>query len=179
MRLVLPFLLLALAPLPAQRSLPTRADLSAVEESLYGKLMRQNLERPMEVLGLPRGIYLEGYGAVFTAEVNLILTPGLSPFRPQLTKEEIAEIRALKLKSLPTIRQTMQQMLLDSAASLDRLPTEEQVVVGVVFFYNKWEDRTGLPLSITMKGRKQELLKIAMNPALKTSLGSSIQVREE
>jgi hypothetical protein len=67
----------------AQRALPSRGELAAVEESMYNKLRRYDINAPLDVLGLPRGIYLPGYGAVFTAEVNIVQVAGISPFRPR------------------------------------------------------------------------------------------------
>jgi len=172
-------ILLALAPAAAQRSTPTRADLAAAEESLYHKLVQFHVEAPVDVLGLPRGIYLDGYGAVFTVELNVIQTPGLSPFRPALTRDDLLRIRAAKEKRLPEIRTLMRQMLAAAAASLARLPGEEQVVVGLVLFHNKWEDSTALPRMITMQAQKKALLEVAANRAPPASLDAAIQVREE
>jgi hypothetical protein len=179
MRALLALFCLALLPAPAQRALPSRAEMSAVEESLLNKLRRFNLEAPVEVLGLPRGVYLEDYGAVFSAELNLIQTPGISPFRPQLTKEDIARVRAAKEKRLPELRQQMRQMLLDSAASLDRVPQEQQVVLALSLFYNSWEDRGSMPQMITMQAPRSALVNVATNRVPRSSLDSVLRIREE
>jgi hypothetical protein len=179
MRLVIALLMAAMLPLGAQRSFPSRGELAAAEQSMLEKLRKQSLSAPMDVLGLPRGIYLEGYGAVFTAEVNLAQTSGLSIFRPQLTKDEVAQLRLAKVRRVPEFKQLMKQMLVDSAATLDRVPAEEQVVVGVVMFFNRWEDRTGLPQMITVQARREELLKMATHPEQRAALERAIVVREE
>ena len=59
---------------------------------------------PYLLIGDTRGVYLEGYGAVFTTEVNLANGPSLSPFRPSITKDDIARIRAKKLERFPILR---------------------------------------------------------------------------
>ena len=184
MRLAIALILLALTPLGAQRSLPSRSELSAVEQSMLEKLRKHRIDAPYEVLGLPRGIYLEGYGAVFTAEVNLAQMSGLSIFRPQLSKEEVEQLRAAKLKRVPEFKQLMRQMLVDSAATLDRVPVEERVVLGMVLVYNRWEDRAGMPQMITMQAQRQDLLKIlktpaGANPEQRATLERAISVREE
>lgn len=179
MKPLVALLALTLVPLPAQRTLPSRAELAAVEQIMTMRLRRSNPDRPMDLLGLPRGVYLEGYGAVFSAELSLILTPGISPFRPEYTKAEIEKIRAAKQQQLPLLKKTMQELLVDSAATLDRVPASEQVVFGVVFFYHNWEDRTGLPQMITMQARRQELLQAATDPQLRASVGQHVKVREE
>ena len=179
MRAALLVLLFALAPLPAQRSLPSRAELAAVEDSLFNKLRRFDINAPIDVLGLPRGIYLEGYGAVFTAEINILQTAGLSPFRPQVTPEEVARVKAAKQKRLPEVRALMRQMLLDSAASLDRVPMNEQVVLGFVLVNHSWEDRKGLPQMITMQAPRQALVNVATRRAGPETLNAALRVREE
>ncbi len=179
MRALIGLLALTLLPLPAQKSLPSRSELAAVEQIMTMKLRRANVETPMDLLGLPRGVYLEGYGAVFSAELSLILTPGISPFRPEYTKADIERIRAAKRKQVPLLKETMQNLLVDSAATLDRVPADEQIVFGVVLYYHNWEDKAGLPQTIMMQARRQELLQAATNPQLRASLGQHVRVREE
>jgi hypothetical protein len=47
-------------------------------------------------------------------------------------------------------RTAMRAMLVDSARSLDSVPADEQVAVGLSLFYWKWENREGLPAQIVM-----------------------------
>src|SRR5207237_7315858 len=68
-----------------------RGALAAMEKSFDARL-QQMVTEPFDLLGNTRGLYLEGYGAVFTAEVNLIISPMLSPFRPPFSNEEIAKV---------------------------------------------------------------------------------------
>ena len=166
---------LAETPTPA----PSRDELAAVERSIYNKLAKFHVEAPADILGLPRGIYLDGYGAVFTAELGTLLTPGMGPFRPAIGKDEIAQIRAAKEKRMPEVRTLMQQMLVDAAATLDRVPSNENIVIGFVFFYNKWEDRGKMPKMITMRAGKAALIEAAAGRATPQTLTQAIQVREE
>lgn len=170
---------LTLAPLPAQRATPSRGEFEAMERSFDDRLRRFNIDSPIEVLGLTRGLYLSGYGAVFTSEVNLVQTPGVSPFRPTLTKEDVARVRAAKLKRIPELKTLMRQMLISSAGSMDRLPMEERMVLGVFLFYNSWEDSTGMPQRITMQAPRRGLVDVATNRLTASALDSIIQVREE
>src|SRR5947208_1322338 len=41
---------------------------------------------PIDALGTTRGIYLDGYGAIFTAEIGLIVTPTINPFNKVITE---------------------------------------------------------------------------------------------
>jgi len=152
------WLLLLAALAPADRPRAIRASLAALERIFDSRIERQSVEDPFMLLGTTRGVYLEGYGAVLTAEVNLVTGPAVTPFRPALTKEEIARLRAKKQQRLALFRQLMREMLLDAAGSLDALPPGEQVVLAVTLFYYSWEDRTGLPGQILMQAQRQQLL---------------------
>src|SRR5262245_45898118 len=74
-----------------------RAALKAMEVS-FDRRIERLADDPYILVGTTRGVYLEGYGAVLTAEVSLANGPAVSPFRPTLTKEDIAAIRARKLE---------------------------------------------------------------------------------
>src|SRR5260370_456257 len=54
-----------------------RAALIAMEKSFDQRIVRL-ADDPYLLVGDTRGVYLEGYGAVFTAEVNLANGPSLS-----------------------------------------------------------------------------------------------------
>ncbi len=160
-------------------AIPSRDEMAAVERSMYDKLLKFHVEAPADVLGLPRGIYVDGFGAVFTAEMSPLMTPGISPFRPVMTKEQIAKIRAAKEQRMPEVRVMMRQMMVDAAATLDRLPKDERIMIGFILFYNQWEDRGKMPRVITMQAEKAALLEVAANRATLESLAKAIQVREE
>src|ERR1700728_4101042 len=105
MKRIQPFLLLAVlaastVPAGAANASPrvTRPMLVAMEKSLDSRVTRLSQENPFLLLGPTRGIYLDGYGAVFTAEINLVSSPtAMLMFRPQMTKEEIEQHRQKKL----------------------------------------------------------------------------------
>ena len=59
---------------------------------------------------------------------------------------------------MAAIRSAMRAMLVDSARSLDSLPPDEQVAVGLSLFYWKWENREGLPAQIVMHAPRKVLL---------------------
>ena len=154
----------------------TRPMLVAMEKSLDSRVSRLSQDNPFVLLGPTRGIYLDGYGAVFTAEINLVSAPAaMMMFRPQMTKEEIAQHRLKKLERLPQLKQAMRQALIDSASSLDTVPAQEQIVVVAMLSKYPWEDTTGLPQQIMMQGSKKDLMEQRNNPA---ALDSVIRVSE-
>ncbi len=136
----------------------SRAAMAAMEKSFDSQIERASAAEPLDLLGNTRGIYLAGYGAVFSTEVNLIISPTINPFHQTFTKAEIARVHARKLERLPLLRRKMKEMLLASAAALDTVPRNEQIVVGVSLFYFSWEDTTGLPVQILMQGQRDKLL---------------------
>lgn len=178
MRRLFLVVLLGIATAVAQKPGVSRNELMAMEKSFDDKLKHFNIDSPMEILGLTRGVYLEGYGAVFTAEVNVVQTPGLSPFRPaEFSKEEIARVRQAKMQRMPAVRQMMRDFLVASSQSLDRVPPEEQVGVALFLLSKPWEDRTGMPQQILMQATRKALLDVAMNRAARSTLDTAIQER--
>jgi len=155
---LLAFFFAAQEPPPASHARVARAALAGVERSFDGRFARAYAPDSFELLGPTRGVYLEGYGAVFSAELNLIVSPNLSPFRPSFTKIEIARIHDRKVQRLPLLKQQMREMLVASAASLENLPPCEQVVLAVSLFHYSWEDYSGLPSQIVMQAERQKLL---------------------
>lgn len=178
MRTAVVALLLLVLPGIAQKTGPTRADLQAVEKNLDNSLSRFSLDNPYNLLGQTRGVYMDGGGAVFSAEISLVSTPGLSPFRPALTPEEKQKIQKAKLDRVPALKVLMRDFLVASAASLDRLPPEEQVAVGISLFYHGWEIQTGLPQQLVMWGQKRPLVDVATGRVPKSQLDTIVKARE-
>jgi hypothetical protein len=153
--IVLALLFGAQAP-PATRI--TRAVLSGLEKNFDHRFQKASVTDPSELLGSTRGVYLEGYGVVFSAELNLIVTPNLNPFHQVFTAQEKARIHERKLERLPLLKQNMRELLIASAVSLENLPPSEQVVLAVTLFRYSWEDASGLPAQIVMQAERQKLL---------------------
>jgi len=153
---------LALCALPsgtmADKPKVSRATIDAMEKSLDRKLSGVWPNDPAEVLGLTQGAYITGYGAVFMSEVNLAVTTGVSPFHPSATADDVKRTHEKKLARLIEMRAAMQDMLLGTAKSLDTVPADEQIVMGISLFYWNWEDRTGLPAQIVMHAPRRALL---------------------
>ncbi len=151
-----------------------RASLVAMEDSL-DKRLKGLADDPYLLVSNTHGIYLDGYGAVFTAEVSLANGPGISPFHPVLTKDEFARIRTRKLERMPALKQCMRDMLLAASASLDEVPAGEQIVVGVSLIHRPGEDKSGMPAQILMQGVKSQLLDAKLG---RLGLDGVVKVRE-
>jgi hypothetical protein len=72
----------------------------------------------------------------------------------------------------------MQEWLLNSAGSLDPIPPEEQIALGITLFYWSDENTAGLPAQIVMHGSKRALLDIRTGRADKSALSSALTVEE-
>jgi hypothetical protein len=147
------------------------------ERAIDRRIEGHDVADPIDLLGFTRGVYLEGTGAVFTAEVNLVLGPVISPFRPDITKDDIAKLHERKRVRLPELRKVMTDALISTATTMKSVPPQEQVVFGVTMFYQPWEDAAGLPRQIVMQAKRQSLLDFEKG-TLK-SLDGSVKVLEQ
>lgn len=156
-RFLLAVLILSL-PLIAQRPRVKRASMEAVEKA-FDQRVGTLSDDPFLLLGPTRGIYLEGYGAVFTAEVNLVSGPTLNPFQPTIAPAQVEQVRAKKLERLPVLKDRMRDLLLASASQLGDVPPQEQLVLGVRLLYRSYENTGGMPSQIVMQGERASLIK--------------------
>jgi len=140
---------------PPEKSNPQQQVFTNLERRLDATVSAADAKDPLELLGLTRGLYLPGYGAVFTTEVSLIVTPSLSPFRQQITKEDAAKVHQRKIEHLATLKKAMREMWVDAATSLTSIPDTEQLVLAMRLLYQPWEDTKGLPGQIIMKGPRK------------------------
>jgi hypothetical protein len=145
---------------PAGSPVSIRQAVADAEKRLDAKLAEVGGKDRVYILGLTRGLYLAGYGAVFTQEIDLIESPHPNPFHKQITPQEAAVVRQRKLENLTALRKALRDMWADAAAALSPMPDSEQVVLAVRLLYQPWEDRSGLPSQIVVQGPRKA------NPAM-------------
>jgi hypothetical protein len=162
----------------AEKPRVSRAAVAAVEKTLDNRLGGLWPDDPLMVVGLTQGVYISGYGVVFTGEVNIAPAAGISPFHQTITKEEVARIHDKKLQRLAKLKDAMEDMLLSSAASLDAVPAEEQIAIAVSLFYWHWENTAGLPAQIVMRAPKRTLVMVKAGLADRSVLTSTLAVEE-
>lgn len=156
-----------------------RTMIEAMEKSIDNRLQGIFPDEPrLEVLGLTQGTYVSGLGAVFVSEVNIAPSSGISPFHPQITKDEFVRIHDKKLSRLSKLKETMEDILLSSAGSLDTVPADEQIALGITFFYWKGENTAGLPAQIVMHAPKRVLVNVKTGIADRSTLASSLRTEE-
>jgi len=137
-------------------ALPTvrRSSLASLETTFTRTLQGAS----MEILALPRGVYLEGYGAVFTADVNLTYTPTINPFHLTIEKPEVERFYQKKLAQMPVLRAGMRQVLLEAGSALESVPPKEQIVLVVTLGNEKWETTGALPSQVYMQAQRAKLI---------------------
>ena len=151
----------------------TLVSIVTVQKSIDGKLAHLWPDEPYFVLGSTHGVYLEGYGAVFTTEVNLVTAP-INVFQPNPTREMIVRHHQRKIERLPQLEQAMRDLLLQTASSLGpTLADTDNVVLAVDLPSYAWEETGGVPTEIVMKGQKGALL-----AAAKDQLDKVIEMEE-
>jgi hypothetical protein len=125
-------------------------------ESVLNTAMRQRYDQRFLMLQPPKGSYLEGYGVVFTAEVNLSTLRYLTPFTPgPYTDKELKDARAEKIARTKDIETLVKDLLRGNGAGLSFLKPEENVAV-VVHLFNTIEHKD-LPTQLIVQGKKQAL----------------------
>lgn len=136
----------------------SRAKVANAEKLISTQLASMYPDEPWFLLGPTRGVYLEGYGVVFTAEINLATGPTSTPFKMDISKEEIARHRDKKLTRLPGLRAMMLKIVGSTSAYLDTLPVTEQMVLGVTLLRYPYEDPKSAPSQIVMQVERGKLL---------------------
>ena len=123
-----------------------------LEKSFDTKLATlAGVDEPVDVLGLTRGIYLDGYGVFFSADVSLVVTPERNPFRREISKELAARVRQRRVERLPLLKTAMKEMVRKIATTFTQIPASQQVVIAVRLYYGSWEDSAGMPAQIIAK----------------------------
>lgn len=131
--------------------------MTTVERNLDERIQRMWSDNPLALVGPSRGVYLPGYGIVFTAEVNLA-TANISLMNPTLTDVEKVGHHKKKVERVPQLKTIMKEALIAAAASLDPIPATDKITIAFILPRYAWEDATGVPLQVIVEGNKQQLL---------------------
>lgn len=165
--------LFAAALAAAQNTPPPKASIEALERGFDRILVGVEPNDPMDILGLTRGLYLDGYGVVFTTEANLVMSQ-FNPFATTPDKAGIIKLHGKKLGRLQFLKKSMRDQMLAAASVLEKLPGNEQIVFAVRLLYRNYEDRAGLPDQVLMQATVQALRDIKAGRAT----DSAIRVQE-
>jgi hypothetical protein len=128
---------------------------------------------PADLVGVTHTVYIRGYGAVITGEVNLAPTSGITPFHQTITKDDKERAHQKKVQRMVELKNAMQTLLVQSAAELRDVPDNEEIALAVSLFYWVWEDKSGLPQQVVMHGPKK-----ALATAAKDKLATIVRFEE-
>ena len=161
------------ASAPAPRV--SRTNLAAVEQKLDRGIVALDLHQPGGILGATRGVYLDGYGVVFSTEVELLPYAAPNPFKPEYSKPEIARLKGTKQLRIAVLRQRMREAMIAAGAALDSIPVNEQIAYAVTIPYWKWEDSSGMPSQILMQAPRSALLQGSRGNTLAVEAAMKVQ----
>lgn len=131
-----------------------RAELQTVERAIvshFGAL-------PMRMIGRVRGGHLEGYGAVFLFELNVVPMANVSPFRKPYSETERKNLNEKKRLKVEQLEEIGVGLLKDAAASLGTISPGENIALVIALFHFTWEDTTGLPSQLVLQAPRKILL---------------------
>jgi hypothetical protein len=135
---------------------PARSELADAEHRIDMAIQRRWSEDPLVLLGETRAFYVDGYGVVMTAELNLVTGPTVSPFNPTLSPETKARYRQRKLERLPQLRDLMSSTVEQAKAWFPELKDDEQIALGIQLYRYTWEDPAGIPSQIVWQAAKRK-----------------------
>jgi hypothetical protein len=155
----------------------TRTVLSNLEREIDGKVGTVDPSGLGTPLGPTRGVYLEGYGAVFTAEVELLSAAAPNPFSGrEQTSADKQRVKAEKRYRIDVLKQKMRQTLVAAATPLDSVPLDEKIALAITIPYFRWESTEGMPRQILIAASKRALLQSAKGDA--KALDAALKVQE-
>ncbi len=176
-----PIFLLLVAALGAVADAPrvARPLMRLAEKSLDERITRIWPDNALALTGRSRGIYLEGYGAVFTTEVNTA-SEGISLMHLTVTPKEQEQIHRTKIDRVPQLKKVLEEALVDAASSLETVPLDEQIVIEVDLDRYGWEAAGGYPAEILLQATRRKLLDVkqAAKQAQSTGMDLAIRVTE-
>lgn len=169
-------IVLLTALLAAPEATVPRSMLMEVEGRMNDTFRTASTE-PYDLLGTARGTYMEGYGALFTVELNLVYVSAMSPFRPAMTKEEIAQLHDRKVRKLSVLKDQLREQMLAASGTLTKVPPRERIAMEAFLWSYNWETTTGIPRRIILSAERQKLLDAKAAKADRSTL-SFIQEQE-
>lgn len=146
---------------PVQTPAPAAASAAPQFDRVAVGTLEMSFEKriePFQLMGTCAGVYVNGYGMVFTIPIALAVTPTANPFRGAVTKQEASDVHKLKLERLPVLRKTLKEMLASAFNGLPKLPAGDKIALGIRVFYLEWEDKSGLPSLIVVSADRASAL---------------------
>jgi len=141
----------------AQAPAVSRPAIRSAEQSLDERLSRIWQDTPMSLVSRTRGVYLDGYGVVFTADMNPV-SDGVSLMNTHLQPQQKAQVVQKKIARIPELKKALKEAMMDTAATLDPVPLDEQLVLEVIIRRFDWEDGGGYPAELLLQSTRRKLM---------------------
>ena len=137
-------------------------DLGAVKqnievfEGILSTVLQQSFTDPFAVLEKPKGAYLDGFGAVFSFEIDIATVKRPNLFSQARSTPE--EERKIFNERLPKLRELMQKTLAEHGDSMSSIGPEEQVAVVAQLFNSGFLSRPVELKTIIVRTTKKNIL---------------------
>jgi len=144
-------------PPPVRATLVPASSMRELERFFNNKLagLVRDVDNPAELMGDTRGVQIDDYGVVFSAEVSLVLTPAITPFMQKIPADVAARIRQFRVDRVPALKAAMKEMMRSIATQVSaQVPATQQVALVVRLYYGPWEDTTGMPKEVVMRATR-------------------------
>lgn len=103
-----------------------------VLEGILNTILQQSFTEPFAVLEKPKGVYLDGFGAVFSFEIDIATVKQVTLFsQTRATPDEEKKVFAQRL---PKLKEAMEKTLADHGDSLSAMGPEEQIALAAHLF---------------------------------------------
>ena len=143
----------------AQGPAVPRTAIRSAEQSLDERLSRIWQDTPMSLVSRTRGVYLDGYGVVFTADMNPV-SDGISLMNTRLQPQQKAQVLQKKIARIPELKKALKEAMMDTAPTLDAVPLDDQLVLEVIIRRFDWEDGGGYPSELLLQSTRRKLLDV-------------------
>ena len=152
-----------------------RPVIRSAEQALDARFSRMWADTPGALVGHTRGVYLNDYGAIFTAEISPVVLVD-NPMTAIILPEQKAQVKQKKAARIPELTKAMKEALVETAASLDPVPLDQQIALEVVLLRYDWEDGSGYPAELIVQSTRRKLLDVKR--ANGTGIDAAVRVTE-
>lgn len=149
--------------IPAQAAVPNPApNLSATKqsievfESIMTTMLQQTFPDPFAVLEKPKGVYLEGFGDVFSFEVDIATVKRPNPFSSVRSTPE--EERRFFNEQFPRLKDVMIKTLAEHGDSLTTVEPDENIALVAQLFSSGFLSRPLTLKTVVVRTTRQNLV---------------------
>lgn len=129
------------------------------ERSVNGMLRGMFEGNPFNLLGEARAAYLDGFGVVVSAEVNLYPSTVLGAFMsPQALQQEMKNEREQKPVRLKQLQARLRELLVSQSAALTELGPDDSLALVINLFNPR--PQPDVPNQIVIQAKRQVLLNL-------------------